>query len=83
MQCQKTFFRCLLYIYTFPIASFHFFGELTDLGSKLGLQRAQFWSWLTELDLYAKGRGASSDFTKVPVNQLVNLGNKASYALCS
>ena len=48
MQCQKTFFLCLLYIYTFPIASFHFFCELNDLGSKLGLQRAQFWSWLPE-----------------------------------
>ena len=56
MECQKTFFLCLLYIYTFPIESFHFFGELTDLGSKLGLQRAQFWSWLTELDLYANSK---------------------------
>ena len=43
------FFLCLLYIYTFPIASFYFFGELTEIGSKLGLQRAQFRSWLTEL----------------------------------
>ena len=25
VQCQKTFFLCLLYIYTFFIASFHFF----------------------------------------------------------
>ena len=54
MQCQKTFFLCLLYIYTFPIASFNFFGELIELGSKLGLQRAQFW--LTELDLYANSQ---------------------------
>ena len=50
VQCQKTFFLCLLYIYTFPIANFHFFGELIELGSKLGLQRAQFRSWPTELD---------------------------------
>ena len=56
VQCQKTFFLCLLYIYTFPIASFHFFGELIELGSKLGLQRAQFWSWLTELDFYANSQ---------------------------
>ena len=49
VQCQKKFFLCLLYIYTFPIASFHFFCELIDLGSKLGLQRAQFRSWPTEL----------------------------------
>ena len=49
VQCQKTFFLCLLYIYTFPIPSFHFFYELIDLGSKLGLQMAQLWSWPTEL----------------------------------
>ena len=60
VQCQKTFFLCLLYIYTFPIASFHFFGELIELGSKLGLQRAQFWSWLTELDLYANSQSVIS-----------------------
>ena len=48
VQCQKTFFLFLLYIYTFPMASFHFFCEINDLGSKLGLQRAQFWSWLPE-----------------------------------
>ena len=56
VQCQKTFFLCLLYIYTFPIESFNFFCELTDLGSKLGLQRAQFRSCLTELDLYANSK---------------------------
>ena len=52
VQCQKTFFLCLLYIYTFPIASFNFFCQLIELGSKLGLQRAQFWIWLTELGSY-------------------------------
>ena len=37
-QCQKMFFLCLLFIYTFPIASFHFFSEIIELGSKLGLR---------------------------------------------
>ena len=40
VQGQKTFFLCLLYIYTFPILSFHLFCEFIELGSKLGLQRA-------------------------------------------
>ena len=41
MQCKKTFSLCLFYIFTFPIASFHFFCEFIELGSKLGFQRAQ------------------------------------------
>ena len=45
---SENVFLFLLYIYTFPIASFHFFCELNDLGSKLGLQTAQFWIWLPE-----------------------------------
>ena len=49
VQYQKTFFLCLVYIYTFPIASFYFFCELVELGAKLGLQRALFRSWPTEL----------------------------------
>ena len=75
MQCQKTFFLCLLYIYTFPIASFHFFGELTDLGSKLGLQRAQFWSWLTELDLYANSKSLIYNLEHLDLDYLDNLGH--------
>ena len=35
---KKRFFLCLLCIYTFSIASFHFFCQLIELGSKLGLQ---------------------------------------------
>ena len=35
---------------------FLFFGELIELGSKLGLQRAQFLSWLNELDFYANSQ---------------------------
>ena len=48
VQCQKTFFLCLLSIYTFLIASFHFFCQLIELGSKFGLHRAQFRIWLSE-----------------------------------
>ena len=48
--------KILFCIYTFPIASFYFFGELTEIGSKLGLQRAQFRSWLTELGLYTNSK---------------------------
>ena len=40
VQCPKTYFLCLLYIYTFPIASFLLFLQLTDLGSKNPLQLA-------------------------------------------
>ena len=32
----------------FPLQVFTFFCEFIELGSKLGLQRAQFWSWLPE-----------------------------------
>ena len=38
VQCHKTLFLCLLYIYTFPIASFKFFVQWIDLGSKNPLQ---------------------------------------------
>ena len=38
VQCPKTVFVCLLYIYTFPIASFCFFVQWIDLGSKNPLQ---------------------------------------------
>ena len=34
VHCPKTQFLCLLYIYTFPIASFTFFVQWTDLGFK-------------------------------------------------
>ena len=40
VQCPKTLFLCLLYIYTFPIASFRFFVQWIDLGSKNPLQLA-------------------------------------------
>ena len=40
VQCPKTLFLCLLYIYTFPIASFWFFVQWIDLGSKNPLQLA-------------------------------------------
>ena len=40
LQCPKTQFLGLLYIYTFPIASFTLFVQLTDLGSKKPLQLA-------------------------------------------
>ena len=43
------FYVCYIYIYTFPTLSFHFFFyEFIELYSKLGLQRAHFWSWLPE-----------------------------------
>ena len=38
-QCPKTQFLCLLYVYTFPIASF-LFVQWTDLGFKNPLQLA-------------------------------------------
>ena len=37
-QCPKTLFICLLYIYTFPIASFWFCVQWIDLGSKKTLK---------------------------------------------
>ena len=40
VQCPKTLFLCLLYIYTFPIASFKFFVQWIDLGLKNPLQWA-------------------------------------------
>ena len=47
VPCQKTFFLCLLYIYIFPHCKFSlFFFQLIELGSKLGLQRAQFRNWV-------------------------------------
>ena len=49
VQCLQTLFLCRLYIYTFPIASFWFFVQWIDLGSKNPLQRAQFRIWLSEL----------------------------------
>ena len=42
---SENIFLCLLCIYTFPIASLIFY-EYIELGLKLGLQWAQFWSWL-------------------------------------
>ena len=49
VQCPKTFFLCLSYVYTFSIASLNFLCQCIDLGSKLTLQRAQFRIWLSEL----------------------------------
>ena len=76
VHCQKTFFLCRLYIYTFPIASFNFFGELIDLGSKLGLQRAQFRSWPPELG--SKPNSKSLIYIIIPIERCadVNILNK-------
>ena len=49
MSEKVFFFLCMLYMYTFPGASFGFFCQLIQLGSKLSLQKAQFWIWMTEL----------------------------------
>ena len=40
VQCPKTLLLCLLYIYTFPIASFCVFVQWIDLGSENPLQLA-------------------------------------------
>ena len=50
VQCEKKFFSLPVIYLHFPIARFHFFSELNYLGSKLGLKRAQFRSYPTELD---------------------------------
>ena len=39
---QSWYFLCLLYIYTFPLASFWFFVQWNDLGYKNPLQLAHF-----------------------------------------
>ena len=45
---MRDFFSSCYISTLFPLQDFIFFCELNDLGSKLGLQRAQFWSRLPE-----------------------------------
>ena len=58
VQCPKTLFLCLVYIYTFPIASFKFFIQLIDLGSKNPLQ----WATKATKIFGTKVSGVSLDF---------------------
>ena len=58
VQCPKTLFLCLLYIYTFPIASFYFFVQWIDLGIKNPLQ----WATIATKIFGTKVWGDSLDF---------------------
>ena len=72
VQCPKTYFLCLLCIYTFLIASFYLFVQLTDLGSKNPLQLAhfgyqdakifgtKFWGGSLDFNVYSPLRGPIS-----------------------
>ena len=61
VQCPKTLFLCLLYIYTFPIASFRFFVQWVDLGSKNPLQLANS-GYQDNKSFGTKVEGGSLDF---------------------
>ena len=61
VQCPKTLLLCLLYIYTFPFASFCVFVQWIDLGSKNPLQLAHSGHKDTKI-FGTKVWGASLDF---------------------
>ena len=57
VQCPNTVFKCLIYIYTFPIASFWFFVQWIDISSKKNLAKSQFpdlAEWVGFLTKYQK-----------------------------
>ena len=66
VQCPKTLFLCLVYIYTFPIASFKFFIQLIDLGSKNPLQ----WATKATKIFGTKVSGVSLDFNLGTIGEI-------------
>ena len=69
VQYPKTLFWCLLYIYTFPIASFRFFVQWIDLGSKNPLQLTHSGYQDTKI-FGTKVFGGSMDFNVQPFTDL-------------